>query len=47
MVLPRIFVNLGIGIGIGNGIGIGIDITNAFISSSIRLVDPKLSREMT
>ena len=41
------FVNLGIGIGIGNGIGIGTDITNAIISSSIRPMDPKLSRVVT
>ena len=41
------FVNLGIGIGIGNGIGIGSDITNDIISSSIRPMDPKLSRVVT
>ena len=35
------FVNLGI------GIGIGTDITNAIISSSIRPMDPKLSRVVT
>ena len=39
--------NLGIGIGIGNGIGIGTDITNAIISSSIRPMDPNLSRVVT
>ena len=39
------FVNLGIGIGIG--IGIGTDITNVIISSSIRPMDPKLSRVVT
>ena len=39
--------NLGIGIGIGNGIGIGTDITNAIISSSMRAMDPKLSRMVT
>ena len=39
--------NLDIGIGIGNGIGIGTDITNAIISSSIRSMDPKLSRVVT
>ena len=39
--------NLGIGIGIGNGIGIGTDITNAIISSSIRPMDPKISRVVT
>ena len=39
--------NLSIGIGIGNGIGIGTDITNAIISSSIRPMDPKLSRVVT
>ena len=38
---------LGIGIGIGNGIGIGTDITNAIISSSIRPMDPNLSRVVT
>ena len=37
------FVNLGIGI----GIGIGTDITNVIISSSIRPMDPKLSRVVT
>ena len=31
-------------LGIGIGIGIGTDITNAIISSSIRPMDPKLSR---
>ena len=35
------------GIGIGNRIGIGNDITNVIISSSIRLMDPKLSRVVT
>ena len=35
------FVNLGI------GIGIGTDITNAIISTSIRSMDPKLSRVVT
>ena len=39
--------NLGIGIGIGNGIGIGTDITNVIISSSIRPMDPKISRVVT
>ena len=39
--------NLGIGIGIGNRIGIETDITNVIISSSIRLMDPKLSRVVT
>ena len=39
--------NLDIGIGIGNGIGIRTDITNAIISSSIRPMDPKLSRMVT
>ena len=39
------FVNLGIGIGIGTGIG--TDITNAIISSSIRPMDPILSRVAT
>ena len=29
---------------LGIGIGIGIDITNVIISSSIRPIDPKLSR---
>ena len=43
---PR-YWNLGIGIGIGNGIGIGTDITNAIISSSIRSMNPKLSRVVT
>ena len=37
----RPFVNLGI------GIGIGIDITNDIISSSIRPMELKLSREIT
>ena len=37
--------NLGIGIGIG--IGIGTDITNVIIFSSIRPMDPKLSRVVT
>ena len=37
--------NLGIGIGIG--IGIGTDITNVIVSSSIRPMDPKLSRVVT
>ena len=37
--------NLGIGIGIG--IGIGTDISNIIISSSIRLMDLKLSRVVT
>ena len=36
-----------LGIGIENGIGIGTDITNAIISSSIRSMDPKLSRMVT
>ena len=36
--------SLDIGIGIGNVIGVGTDITNAIISSSIRPIDPKLSR---
>ena len=40
-------LNLGIGNGIGNGIGIGIDIRNAIIFSSIRPMDPKLSRMIT
>ena len=39
------FVNLGMGI--GNGIEIGTDITNAIISSSLRPMDPKLSRVVT
>ena len=39
--------NLGIRIGIGNGIGIGTDITYVIISSSIRIMDPKLSRVVT
>ena len=39
--------NIGIGIGFGNGIGIGTDITNAIISSSIRPMNPKLSRVVT
>ena len=39
--------NLSIGIGIGIGTGIGTDITNAIISSSIRPIDPKLSRVVT
>ena len=39
--------NLSIGIGIGNGTGIGTDITNAIIFSSIRPMDPKLSRVVT
>ena len=34
-------------LGIGTGIGIGTDITNAIISSSIRPIDPKLSRVVT
>ena len=34
-------------LGIGIGIGIGIDITNDIISSSIRPMDPKLSRVVT
>ena len=37
----RLFVNLGI------GIGIGTDITNVIISSSVRPMDPKLSRVVT
>ena len=41
----RPFVNLGIGIGIGTGTG--TDITNVIISSSIRPMDPKLSRVVT
>ena len=41
--LNRPFVNLGIGI----GTGIGTDITNAIISSSIRPMDPNLSRVVT
>ena len=32
---------------LGIGIGIGIDITNNIISSSIRPMDPKLSRVVT
>ena len=32
---------------LGIGIGIGTDIINAFISSSIRPMDPKLSRAVT
>ena len=43
----RLFVNLGTGIGIGNGSEIGTDITNVVISSSIRPMDPKLSRVVT
>ena len=39
--------NLGIGIGIGIGTGIGTDNTNAIISSSIRPMDPNLSRVVT
>ena len=39
--------NLSIGIGIGNRVGIETDITNAIISNSIRLMDPKLSRVVT
>ena len=39
--------NLAIGIGIGNGIGIGTDITNAIISSSMKPIDPKVSRVVT
>ena len=39
--------NLGIGTGIGNGIGIGTDIPSAIISSTIRSMDPKLSRMVT
>ena len=34
-------------LGIGIGIGIGTDITNVIISSSIRPMDPKLSRVVT
>ena len=34
-------------LGIGTGIGIGTDIRNAIISSSIRSMDPKLSRVVT
>ena len=34
-------------LGIGIGIGIGTDITNAIISSSIRPMDPNLSRVVT
>ena len=45
MNIYRPFVNLGIGI--GNGTGIGTDITNAIISSSIRPMDPKISRVVT
>ena len=41
------FVNLDIGIGIGNRTWIGTDITNVIISSSIRLMDPKLSSAVT
>ena len=37
--------HLNLGIGIENGIG--TDITNAIISSSIRPMDPKLSRVVT
>ena len=39
--------NLGIGIGIRIGTGIGTDITNVFSLSSIRPMDPKLSRVVT
>ena len=39
--------NLGIGIGIGIGTGIGTNITSVNISSSIRVMDPKLSRVVT
>ena len=39
--------NLGIGIGIGIGTGIGTNITSVIISSSIRAMDPKLSRVVT
>ena len=39
------FANLGIGIGIGTGIG--THITNVIISSSIRPMDPNLSRVVT
>ena len=41
------FGNLGIGTGIRIGIGIGTDITNVIILSSIRPMDPKLSRVVT
>ena len=34
-------------LGIGIGIAIGTDITNAIISSSIRSMDPKVSRVVT
>ena len=39
--------NIGVEIGIGNGIDIGTDITNAIIFTSIRPMDPKLSRVVT
>ena len=39
----RPVVNLGIGI----GIGVGTDITSIIISSSIKPMDPKLSRVVT
>ena len=39
--------NLDIGIGIRIGTGIGTDITNVFSLSSIRPMDPKLSRVVT
>ena len=39
--------NLGIGIRIRIGTGIGTDITNVFSLSSIRPMDPKLSRVVT
>ena len=39
--------NLGIGIGIGIGTGIGTDIANVIIYSSIRPMDPNLSRVVT
>ena len=32
---------------LGIGIGIGTDITNVITSSSVRLMDPKLSRVVT
>ena len=41
------FLNLGIGTGIGIGTGFGTDITNIIISTSIKPMDPKISRVVT
>ena len=41
------FLNLGIGTGIGIGIGFEADTTNIIISSSVKPMDPKLSRVVT